>query len=292
MTESLTAQIAKAKEIDLVSYLLQMGCEKETETGSVVRFYSPLRNEKVASFVVSKRTGKWRDFGNNESGDIIDVVQKVRGVKMDEALNILLTGNAPRVKREYVPIEQEPPAISISYVGGIVSPHLMLYLSERKISPVIAQKWLVELGISFTKGKHPDKVYRLLGWKNDSGGFEMRNRFFKVSNSPKNITTIRRETSDLALFEGWPDFLTALSINKITDTNMDVIVLNSLSFLSAVMPWLKGRRVYGYLDNDEAGDDAIQEMSIEGIDVVDCRGRYKGFKDFNDKITDGKFTKV
>lgn len=219
-------------------------------------------------------------------------MQRVRGVDLQGALSILLGGDVPRVKREQVIREDEPPAITISYVGAIISPHLMVYLSERKILPIIAQRWLVELGISFTRGKHPDKVYRLLGWKNDSGGFEMRNRFFKVSNSPKNITTIRRGTKEIALFEGWPDFLTALSVNNIEDTPMDTIVLNSLSFLPSIMSWLAGKKIYGYLDNDEAGDDAMAEMLVEGVDVIDCRGRYKGFKDFNEKITDGKLTKV
>jgi len=276
----LSDRIAKAKDIDLVAFMAKIGFDPVVETGSLCTYYSPLRSEQVASFVVSKKSNKWHDFGTRENGDVLDLVQQMEGVNLPKALDIVL-GQEHIQKREQKPLQEQEPAIKIHAIRPIISSSLMSYLIQRKISLDIAKKWLKELDISFTYGKHPDKVYTVLGWRNDSSGFEIRTSFFKLSNSPKNITTIKGSVHDrVLLFEGWPDYLTYLSMWG--EQPYDTIVLNSVSFLPSIIPMIRGKIIHSYLDNDAAGDDAVALLRTESFKVIDCRISYKGNKDLNE----------
>jgi hypothetical protein len=51
-----------------------------------------------------------------------------------------------------------------------------------------------------------------LGFKNDSGGYELRSEFFKGSNSPKDITAFKNRGKKVAAFEGFFDFLSFISL--------------------------------------------------------------------------------
>ena len=44
------------------------------------------------------------------------------------------------------------------------------------------------------------KPHIALGFKNDSGGYELRNEFFKGSNSPKDVTTFKNKVTKSSRF--------------------------------------------------------------------------------------------
>jgi hypothetical protein len=52
-----------------------------------------------------------------------------------------------------------------------------------------------------------NKVYYGIGFKTDSGSFEIRNPFLKSTSSPKNITIFKNGFDEVAVFEGFFDFL-------------------------------------------------------------------------------------
>ena len=283
-------RIAKAKGKDLIAYMATLGYQPEMETDSMARYYSPFRGEGLASFVISKRKNTFFDFGDRNRGDIVDFVMQHEKVNLPKALDIILNGesiSAHTFDRE----KNNDPAIVIRRVGAIISPELMIYLSQRKISPLIAQKYLKEVMFRFPYGKFPEKDYVALGFKTDSGGYEIRSRFFKICSPPKSITTLKGKSKDVVLYEGFMDFLSHQT--KYGDLgSKTVIVLNTLSFLPAVIPALRGRKVYSYIDKDKAGDDATELMREEGVSVVDCRINFIGFKDINEQLTNGKLSKV
>jgi DNA primase len=287
----LADRIAKAKGKDLIAYMATLGYEPETDTGSMAIYYSPFRAEGKASFVVHKRKNTFMDFGDRAvKGDVIDFVMQHEKVNLPKALDIILNGEAVSA-HTFDREKNNNPAIVIRRVGTIISPELIVYLSQRKISPLIAQKYLKEVMFRFPYGKFPEKDYVALGFQTDSGGYEIRSRFFKICSPPKSITTLKGKSSDVVLYEGFMDFLSHQT--KYGDLgSKTVIVLNTLSFLPAVIPTLKGRKVYSYIDKDKAGDDATELMREEGVGVVDCRINFIGYKDINDQLTDGKLSKV
>ena len=58
------------------------------------------------------------------------------------------------------------------------------------------------------------KYTMAIGFKNDSGGYELRNPYFKGSSSPKDITTFNNGAKEATVFEGFIDFLSFMAIHK------------------------------------------------------------------------------
>ena len=79
------------------------------------------------------------------------------------------------------------------------------------------------------------KPYFAVGFLNRSGGYEIRNKFFKGCIAPKDITHIRQEQpkETCYLFEGFMDYLSFLTLRleRCPDRpeldGQDYIVLNS-----------------------------------------------------------------
>jgi hypothetical protein len=127
---------------------------------------------------------------------------------------------------------------------------LLQYLQERKIPLDLAQLYLQEAYFSLH-----GKAYFALAFGNDKGGFELRNKFFKGSSTPKGMTTFEANTQQLCIFEGFTDFLAAMAYYKTDKPKYKTIVLNSLSFLTDDLLATFGifERVNSFLDNDEQG---------------------------------------
>jgi hypothetical protein len=71
---------------------------------------------------------------------------------------------------------------------------------------------------------------------NDKGGYELNNKpDFKDCIAPKAITTFRNHASSCLVFEGFWDFISYLTIQKIERTKHDVAVLNSVANVQKAM---------------------------------------------------------
>ena len=171
-------------------------------------------------------------------------------------------------------------------ISDIKTPYLWDYIAERKISPLVAQKYLVELDICFPYGKYPQRISKVVGFKSDSGGYEMRNKVLKICNSPKDVTTIQGNSDKaVMIFEGFFSFLSCCEKNEGQSIPFKTIILNSLSFLPQVLSFIgKDAFVYSYLDNDIAGDKATQLISENINDFVDMRCTYQDYNDLNDML--------
>ena len=87
-----------------------------------------------------------------------------------------------------------------------------------------------------------------------------------------------------AVFEGFIDFLSALTLGIITKN--DVMVLNSVVNVNKAIPFLNDYSVVNcYLDNDNAGRTALTELTaIYGTTVIDRSSLYSGFNDLNEYL--------
>lgn len=86
-------QLTRQEEIELIKstikideWLASFSIYPERESNDKKWYKSPLRNERTASFVVDINTNRWRDFGTNVGGSIIDLVQHMLGVDYRETL--------------------------------------------------------------------------------------------------------------------------------------------------------------------------------------------------------------
>lgn len=71
--------------VPFVRVLVPRWIPRMAERGDWLMGPVPWREDKHPSFGVSLTTGRWRDFARGDSGDLIDLLRRVRGVDAKEA---------------------------------------------------------------------------------------------------------------------------------------------------------------------------------------------------------------
>ena len=168
--------IQEAKQIKIADYLQSLGHRPVKQQGANLWYKSPLRNESEASFKVNTTMNSWFDFGMGKGGNIITLASYLYASDSLPYLLDKLEKQAPHVHPTdfSFPQQASEPSFEILEVRELNHPALLRYLSERNIDLRIARKECVELHFS-----HDGKNYFAIGFKNKSGGYEVRNRFFK-----------------------------------------------------------------------------------------------------------------
>jgi len=274
--------IEQAKELDMVDYLAKIGFQPKTINEPHYWYISPLRpEEKTPSFKINRTMNKWKDWGSGDHGNLIDFGIRFHNCSVKDFLQ-KLDANTPMFKPAPQQDDTNKPQseISIRRVQPITSIPLIQYVRQRGIPLDTAERYLKEVHYDL-KGKN----YYALGFRNDAGGYELRNKYIKASSSPKTSTFIDNKSSELAVFEGFFNFLSHQAINRNSQqpaTNF--LVLNSLSFLDNNIPRMTAHdRVKLYLDNDKAGDKATkQALKIDCQKFSDERKLYAPSKDLNE----------
>ena len=215
----------------MVQNLSRLGFEPKKICRQDYWYLSPLRDEKTASFKINRKKNCWFDFGIGKGGNIIDFAILYHQCTVAEFLRLFK--NDFYFDRQPILIHSKEneakEKIKILYVKTISSLFLIRYLHKRNIPLSTAEKYCSEIVYQMY-----NKTYMALGFKNDSGGYELRNEFFKGSNSPKDITTIKNKGKKVVVLEGFFDFLSFISLLPQKEVKeIGFCVLNSLSFLKS-----------------------------------------------------------
>ena len=100
-------ELRQIKQINIVSFLSNLGFEPRTIQLTRTWFKSPLREERTPSFCVYTLKNDWYDFGAAKGGSIIDLVMALFGLPYVEAVQMLrrsLTSPcSPSVRRNSAP---------------------------------------------------------------------------------------------------------------------------------------------------------------------------------------------
>ena len=284
--------IQEAKQIKIADYLQSLGHRPVKQQGANLWYKSPLRNESEASFKVNTMMNSWFDFGMGKGGNIITLASYLYASDSLPYLLDKMEKQAPHVRPTdfSFPQQASEPSFERLEVRELNHPALLRYLSERNIDLCIARKECVELHFS-----HNGKSYFAIGFKNKSGGYEVRNRFFKGCMSPKDITHIRqygKPRQVCYVFEGMMDYLSFLSLRlqkfptRPSLEEQDYMILNSTSNAEKAADALQGyERVSCLLDNDAAGRKATSVIeNALGYRVRDASHLYAGYNDLNDYL--------
>lgn len=272
------------KRISIRAYLAARGIVPQREQGNRGMYLSPLRKERTASFSVSYDKNLWHDFGTGDGGSIIDLVVRMENCSVTEAARRLMTGShGTAVSRPDTPWSSgalQSPRLVVRSDRELLHPALLGYLSERGIDLAIARTYCRE--VRYAIG---NKHYFAIGFRNDAGGWELRNARFKGASTPKHITSIDNGSHTAILFEGFMDFLSYLSLKKAPHPSVDSLVLNSVVNLPKALPFLaRHELVHAFLDNDETGRKALSRLAdaLPASEVIDRSGFYRPHKDLND----------
>lgn len=270
--------IQHIKQISITDYLQRQGYMPVQIKGINHWYCSPFRQERTPSFKVNTERNQWYDFGSGEHGDIIDLVRTLHHCDMAEALQLLGNGTPLRTSPFSFGGKKDFPEhkLKLLSVVSLTSPHLLSYISERGINSAIANEFCHEINY-----RNAGRLFYAIGFANDAGGWEIRSPYFKGCIAPKAVTTIRRETDHLQIFEGFVDFLSWQMLHP--SSTCDAFVLNSLALLPRIKEQMVGyQEVESFLDNDDAGRKSFAVLKQMLPHIVDGAARYREHKDLNE----------
>jgi hypothetical protein len=257
----------------LPEILKKIDCQIVKHNVFDIWYHSPFRSEKTASFHVSAVKNVWYDFGEAKGGNVIDFVcAYLKSYGEDDTLvdalrwldNMMMS---PPSTVLFFPREKSSKACVTLWlhkeVYDLEHPGLVDYLESRGIPLLLAKKYLKE---ALVRNAYTDRKFYAISFRNEGNGYELRNKFFKGCISPKSISFIRGTkvpAEEIHVFEGFMDFLSALSYQRGNRFEGDVIILNSLICLAQALPYIKNytyKMLYSWLDNDEAGQKATKAL--------------------------------
>lgn len=121
----------------------------------------------------------------------------------------------------------------------------------------VRSKQVVEVYYDHINQSGERKRYFGVGWKNESGGYDIRSKYGKMCVDNKDIMSMKGNSGKVNVFEGMMNFLSALKEKTVSmkDTN---IVMNTLSLSSKTIDKIKSdetiKTVNLFLDNGAGGD--------------------------------------
>jgi hypothetical protein len=289
----------QSNQIDLADYFRALGYDPYKIRREDYWYLSPLRNEKEASFKINRIKNAWYDHGLGKGGTLVDFATEYYQCNVSEALekislfheqNIIknIAARPPFHSLEnnlFTEAETRETAIKIIAAKKPITDLLLCsYLRQRKIDKSIADKYCYEVAFK-VNGKERD--FTAIGFKNNAGGYELRNEFFKGSSSPKDVSYFDNNgPNKIKVFEGFFDFLSDRTINQNKSELTNFLVLNSLAFFErSLLLMEKHQIIHLYLDNDTAGRKCTSMAEKRSIKFKDESQLYQGSKDLNEWIT-------
>ncbi len=248
------------------------------ENGKTGFYFALDRVEKIPSLSVDYIKNKAFDFGTGKSYDVISIVQQINKCSVSEALKYLenIDCSIHKNKSEIDTAKEKP--FEILNISEVRHPALIQYLKSRK---VLEQKHLVK-EVRYTVN---DKRYFGIGFLNNSDGIEIRNLYSKICLGKKDITLIKSDNNkanEIAIFEGFFDYLTFLNFEK-ENSKSDYLILNSTSMLFKAGKILQQyNKISLFLDNDANGRSVKEKIKNQYKNVEDCSLIYCDFKDLNE----------
>ena len=260
--------------------LLILGHHPTKQNEKEAWFLNPFGTETQASFKLDKRLNLWFLHSEGIGGNNINFMTKYLNASVKEVLEWAEKQrfSSFQPQKDYHKKEELPSNnYTIIEVKDIQHPALLEYLKCRK----------VENKIEFLKEIHyrvNDKNYFGIGFKNDSGGYEIRNKYSKICLGKKDISTITNGEESLRIFEGFFDFLSFKNLeDNLQKKPSDYIILNSVSMIPKIKNLIQNyQKVELYFDNDNAGNRAVEMIKNAGENIEDCRILYKNHKDLNE----------
>src|SRR5690606_4202210 len=121
-------------------------------------------------------------------------------------------------------------------------------LKARCLDIAVCKKFLVEVYYQVN-----DKKYFGVGFKNDVGGIEIRNKYAKLCLGKKWYSSIKNKCKQLIVLESCSDYISLLILYPHTDNQFDFVILNSLSLLTMlVVVFEEYEKIFLALVNDDA----------------------------------------
>lgn len=276
---------SEAKKIPIVGYLASCGIIPDKVRGNEAWYKSPLREDHSPSFAVNRDKNTWYDMGTRTGGNLIDLVMELHRTSITGAL-IILQSPATATSQLFFSCQHgikttDRNPVELKHIQLLQNRALIQYLQERNIPFDYASMYVQEIYYQVN-----GRQFFSIGFRNDKGGFDLRNRSGKYTILPKGITTIKGDNRSVCVFEGFINFLSALVYYKKPRPEATFIILNGVGFTSEALPKLRSfAKVSLFLDNDQAGEGAVKQVKELYPEATDySKIIYPDYNDFNEFI--------
>lgn len=275
--------IEEIRDMPVTDFLHKLGEKPVRQRGNEVWYHAPYRSDKTPSCCVNTKKNIWNDFGTGMGGDIFTLAGLMINSNdfMTQAKYIGEVTDNPIECSKPPKYEPEPivPQFTDVEVKALGHPALLAYLRERGIPSDIATENCVEIHYRLH-----DKQYFAIGFSNENGGYEIRNKFFKGSIPPKAVSLIRNGSATVNVYEGFMDYLSGLTLGY--GRTEDNLVLNSVANREKAYRHLDGYdQIKCWLDNDDAGKKCLEALQKRyGEKVKDFSVVFRPCKDVNEYL--------
>ena len=273
--------------VKLEEILVSLGHHPTKQNEKEAWFLNPFYTETQASFKINKNLNYWYLHSEGIGGNNVDFMKKYLNASVKEALEWAEKQNFSSFQQQNVIHSiNSKPNYQITEIKKLQNEHLKSYLHQRGLSKVV---YPLVKEIHFTIGEK--KLYAI-GFENFSGGWELRNSFYKGSLLKKDISVVnlnnesqnQNETGKrIVVFEGFMDALSFVEMKPFFIG--DLLVMNSISLLNRTKEHLKiYSEIHLFLDNDKAGETCKNEILKSFPEAKNHSEIYALHKDLNDYL--------
>ncbi len=307
---------AQAKQIKLTDLMAKLGYEvMAVERGRTeYKYLSPWRAEVEPSLNVNLVKNQWFDFGEGQGGNTLDFAitylsQNGQSSRVTDALQWIEDVMGQASPKQSTSLSFSEPSSkgagatrNLEFVkdSPLKSEVIFKYLSNRRISPQIAKKYLRLVQYRNSSQNASDRLYFGFGQCNLSDGWEIRSASdsdkgkFKSALIARDITVhvgSEKGRGAVSIFEGMLDHLSLLELIGVDQLRGDSIVMNALSSYNRTKAYIEAHgytRIDLFLDNNASGKKAVQKFREDfGYIVFDHSPSYHPHVDLNDCLRAG-----
>ena len=259
-------------------------------------WYSPLRDEKKPSLHIDEKKNLWYDFGIGRGGTNVELVQLILRCSKAEAIRyiISLSPELRAIEEAKANLKRDTDKdrshiTSVREIGGNYIPR---YLEIRGIPLRLAQFYCKQVRVYNPKKQ---QNFTMLGFPNNAGGFAMSSPSGIKSTDRAAITTLTPtgqiskspSSANVAIFEGFFDFLSWRVMQGDDRPGCDTVVLNSTANINQAKEYIAAHEsATCFLDNDEAGRECLRRITqiMDGKEVKDMSPLYNQHNDLNELL--------
>ena len=277
--------------ISLEEVLVSLGHLPTKQNEKEAWFLNPFSTENHASFKLDKRNNVWYLHSEGIGGNNIDFMKKYLNSSVKEVLGWAEKQNFSSFQQQNVIHSiNSKPNYQITEIKELKNENLKDYLHQRglstKVYPLVKE-------IHFRIG---EKNLYAIGFENFSGGWELRNQFYKGSLLKKDISVVNlnnnlKKNKNVVVFEGFIDALSFVEMKPFF--NGDLLVMNSVSLLNRTNEFLKNySEIHLFLDNDKAGENCKTSILKSFPEAKNHSEIYALHKDLNEYFIFRNNTKI
>ncbi|MBL7878883.1 MAG: toprim domain-containing protein [Chryseobacterium gambrini] len=276
--------------VKLEEILVSLGHHPTKQNEKEAWFLNPFYTETQASFKINKNLNYWYLHSEGIGGNNTDFMMKYLKASVKEVLEWAEKQNFSsfQSQKDYHS-KNSNPNYHINEIKELQNENLKIYLQQRGLSPTV---YSLVKEVHFAIGEK--KLYAI-GFENLSGGWELRNQFYKGSLLKKDISVVNlnnnlKKNKNVVVFEGFIDALSFVEMKPFF--NGDLLVMNSVSLLNRTNEFLKNySEIHLFLDNDKAGETCKNSILKSFPEAKDYTEIYALYKDLNDYLKSKKENK-